>query len=155
METFVSAVKTVWVTDDDEEDLIIFVDTLQSIHPSIKLTGLSGSDELLNALAFSSTPDLLFLDLYMPCTNGKDCLAAIRAQQKFENLPIIIYSSSTNPADISYAYEAGANLYIHKPCTYNELCAVMDSVLQLNWNNPKEITSTHYLGGKYVPFMAK
>lgn len=155
MGTFVSAVETVWVTDDDEEDLIIFVDVLQSIHPSVKFTGLSSSDELLNALTFSSTPDLLFLDLYMPYTNGKDCLAAIRAQQKFENLPIIIYSSSTNQADISYSFEAGANLYIHKPCTYDELCTVMERVLQLDWNNPKEVTSTHYMGGKHVPFMAQ
>jgi CheY-like chemotaxis protein len=155
MGTIVSTVKTIWVTDDDEEDLLIFIDILRSLYPSVKLTGLSSGVELINALSFSPTPDLLFLDLYMPCTNGKDCLAAIRAEQKFENLPIIIYSSSTTTTDIGNAYKAGANLYIRKPYSYSELCLVMEKIMQLDWSNPKEITSTHYMGGKHVPFMAQ
>lgn len=155
MGTIVSTVKTIWVTDDDEEDLLICIDALKSLYPSVKLTGLNSGDELVHALSFSPIPDLLFLDLYMPCTNGKDCLAAIRAEQKFDKLPVIIYSSSITTTDISNAYKAGANLYIRKPYTYSELCSVMGKVLQLDWNNPKEITSTHYMGGKHVPFMAQ
>ena len=155
METIVSEVKTIWVTDDDEEDLQIFIDVLKSLYPSVNLTGLSSGNELINSLSFSPTPDLLFLDLYMPCTDGTDCLTAIRAEQKFKNLPIIICSSSTATIDIDKAYIAGANLYIYKPYAYSELCTVIERILQLDWSNPKEITSTHYMGGKPVPFMAQ
>lgn len=153
MEVFTSKVRTIWITDDDEDDLIIFRDALQDIASTAHLTELRNGDELLNALCILPAPDLLFLDINIPGKNGEQCLKEIRTQSKFYDLPIIVYSSSYKPSTIERSYELGASLYIRKPSSFDEITLILKKLLQLDWNQWKEITSNHFVDGKYVPFM--
>lgn len=150
---FTSIVKTIWITDDDPDDLEIFSDALSEIYPSAHLTTLSSGEELLKQLSLLPAPDLLFLDINMPC-NGHDCLKTIRSQHKFQCLPIIIYSSSFRELDVADSYQLGANLYLKKPISYRSLLAALKQILQLDWTQPQDITSRQFVGNKYVPFTA-
>lgn len=154
MEVFTSKVKTIWITDDDDDDLIIFRDVIQNISPAIELKEFRNGEELLNALAILSAPDLLFLDINMPLKDGQQCLEEIKKQRQFAELPIIVYSSSPKPLDIFNSYESGASLYIRKPSSFDEIVLILRKALQLDWKQCKEITSSHFVDGKYVPFMA-
>lgn len=154
METFNSVVKTIWITDDDSDDLDFFQDAVKEIYPLAQLTTLSSGEELIEKLSLLPAPDLLFLDISMPCKGGHDCIKEIRSRNEFRSLPIVIYSSSPNPLDVTYSYGLGANLYLRKPTKYSDIVLLLRKVLQLDWKKPGEITNNMFVGGNYVPFTA-
>jgi CheY-like chemotaxis protein len=60
-------------------------------------------------------PCLVLLDLKFPKLNGLEVLAWIRQQSSLKKLVVVMFSSSSQPADVDRAYELGANSYIQKP----------------------------------------
>jgi len=66
-------------------------------------------------------PQLVLLDLRMPRLDGFDVLARIRAEPALSGLVIVIFSSSSEARDINRAYGLGANSYMVKPHSMEEL----------------------------------
>ena len=60
-------------------------------------------------------PDVILLDLKMPGLEGLSLLGWIRSHADVRLTPVIVFSSSDDPADIRGAYELGANAYVRKP----------------------------------------
>jgi len=81
----------------------------------------------------SVIPHILFLDLNMPCKTGHDCLKEIRANPRFKDLSIAIYSTSSSEKDIEDTFIGGANVYIKKPNDFNKLKKVIKDVVNMNW----------------------
>ena len=73
-------------------------------------------------------PLLVLLDLKMPRTNGFDVLRWIRSQSHFKQLPVVIFTSSNHAADMAKAYEYGANSYLLKPVTLEDLVETLKAV---------------------------
>ncbi len=67
---------------------------------------------LLKTIDFEK-PDLLLLDIWMPVLSGDQVIKTIRADSKLRNLPIIMYSASSEGEAI--AEKSGADDYISKP----------------------------------------
>ena len=152
METKNPQIINVWLADDDQDDCEIFKDILQQILPLATLTIIGNGEILLNSLTPARKPDILFLDINMPCRNGLDCLVEIRAQRHFSRLPIIIFSSSTQTKHIDASYDYGANLYYSKPASFQELIAGLSNLLTMDWSDPYTVTKNHYINNKFVPF---
>jgi DNA-binding response OmpR family regulator len=72
-------------------------------------------------------PDLLLLDIWMPILSGDQILKTIKAEPKFSNLPIIMYSASAE--GLAIAQKAGADDYISKPFDMNDLEAKITALL--------------------------
>src|SRR5882757_6605077 len=101
--------------DDDLDDREIFSWVMKSIYPSSKIDSASDCLEALDKLKdHQYNPDLIFLDLNMPRMHGLDCLRQIRQMERRRHNPVIIYSTSSNPHDISQSRSAGASEYIVK-----------------------------------------
>ena len=60
-------------------------------------------------------PDLIVLDINMPKLDGIEVLERLRQDTRTRLTPVVILTSSTQPDDISRAYQAGANSYLSKP----------------------------------------
>ena len=60
-------------------------------------------------------PDVILLDLMMPVVNGFDILAALRADDRFRHIPVIVLTSSTNAGAKLKALELGATDFLAKP----------------------------------------
>ncbi|MBI3160753.1 MAG: response regulator [Chloroflexi bacterium] len=73
-------------------------------------------------------PQIVLLDLKLPRASGFDVLAWVKSQPRLRNLPIIVLSSSDEPADMRRAYAAGANSYLVKPSDYRQLAALVASI---------------------------
>lgn len=65
-------------------------------------------------------PCLVLLDLKLPKLSGLDVLEWIRRQRHFQQLVVVVFSSSGQPEDVRRAYELGANSYIEKPCNIDD-----------------------------------
>ena len=68
-------------------------------------------------------PDLVLLDLNLPCRNGFEVLEWIRQQPWCSGLIVHVMSSSARATDVAKAYTLGANSYVVKPSRVEELIA--------------------------------
>jgi DNA-binding response OmpR family regulator len=80
-------------------------------------------------LAAAALPDLLVVDMNMPEVNGMDVVKWIRGSKRFQTVPILMLSSETHPELVRAAVEAGANAYLFKPTTLEDLEAALKKVL--------------------------
>lgn len=145
-------IRSIFIADDDSDDLLLFRDALEKVDPAIKLENVSNGIALLSLLSHMS-PDLLFLDLDMPGKNGLECLVEIRKNPSQDLLPIVVFSSTTRPANIETAYEMGADLFFIKPANFNDLIVSIKAILALNWKDPSKIKEQYFINGRYVAFM--
>jgi two-component system, OmpR family, phosphate regulon response regulator PhoB len=75
-------------------------------------------------------PDLLLLDVMLPDGNGFDILAQLRGRPEFSTLPIVLLTARTELVDIRKGLALGADGYITKPYSKNQLAEVIGHVLK-------------------------
>jgi two-component system, chemotaxis family, response regulator Rcp1 len=73
-------------------------------------------------------PDLILLDLNLPKTSGFEVLFNIQASEGLRSIPVIVFTSSTLAADREKALALGADEYISKPQSLDELIKTISSV---------------------------
>lgn len=128
------------VADDDTDDQFMLKEAFSSLNFDKEICSVENGEELLDYLnkkgKFSDVslpvPKLILLDLNMPKIDGRQCLRLIKENKNLCKIPIIIFSTSNNPEDISQSYELGANSYIIKPYSYNELVEIIE-VIKKYW----------------------
>ncbi|MBA4849225.1 response regulator [Emticicia sp. BO119] len=118
------------LADDDEDDRIFFKEALSETVSSATINTANDGLELMNMLS-DKLPDAIFLDLNMPFKNGQECLYEIKTNRRYKNIPVVIYSTSSNVDQINSTFKAGANLYISKPDSYIELKIILKKVFTL------------------------
>lgn len=123
------------LADDDDDDRTLFKEAIEEIKIKTKLSLFKDGRELMDFLTSPNIvlPEIVFLDLNMPIKNGMQCLQEIRKHSHLKELLVAIYSTSSSEADIEETFINGANIYINKPNSFEELKKAMDKVLQLNW----------------------
>lgn len=123
------------LADDDEDDRLFFTDAFDELKINTKVQTFNDGVELMNYLNQDNAtlPQVLFLDLNMPKKNGKECLHEIKANEKFKDLAIAIYSTSSSEEDIEDTFVSGANIYIKKPNDFNALKKILSDVVTINW----------------------
>ena len=108
---------TILVVEDDAPIRNLMVTTLKT-HDYKYLTAPTGSDAIM--LASSHNPDVVFLDLGLPDTDGIEVIRQIRS---WSNMPIIVISARSEDEDKITALDAGADDYLTKPFSVEELLA--------------------------------
>lgn len=149
--TFQQTVRSMVLADDDPDDHYFFRGALSEADPQIILTIVENGEALLQLLT-NYLPDIIFLDLDMPGKNGLECLTSLRNKSVTRNIPIVIFSSTSRPANIETAYEMGADLFFIKPASYHELKDSVKAILDLNWKDPSEVKERFFKNGKYTAF---
>ena len=73
-------------------------------------------------------PDLILLDLNLPKKDGREVLAAVKADPDLRRIPVVILTSSGAEEDIARTYELHANCYIRKPVDLEQFISVVKNV---------------------------
>ena len=120
----------VLLADDDADDRMLFEDAVTELDIKVDFRTVKDGAELMNYLHGSGIilPQLLFLDLNMPFKNGFQCLEEIRSLKAFDDMCIIIYSTTARPSDIDLGYAKGANLFLQKPNSFTELKETLQKI---------------------------
>lgn len=106
--------------DDDEDDREIFISIVEAAYPAISLSVATNGQEALQALqATSIQPDLIFLDLNMPLMNGQQFMEAIKLDNRLQQIPVVILSTSSDKTTIRDMKALGAVHFITKPDKYS------------------------------------
>lgn len=120
--------------DDDREDFDLVREALQSRQLTVDLYWAENGDEAMDFLfrlgryADAPTPNLILLDLNMPGKNGFEVLRDLKTHRDLRKIPIVIFTSSRDRRNISRGYNIGANSFMLKPLTFNELANAMQSL---------------------------
>jgi two-component system response regulator len=85
-------------------------------------------------------PRLIVLDLKIPKVTGLQVLAQLRAEEKTRTVPVIVFTSSREPRDVTLSYQAGANSYVIKPLEYKDFFESVQRIIHywLGVNYPDE-----------------
>ena len=122
--------RQILVVDDLDNNREVLVNFL---HPLGFHVLEASSGEAAIALAHEHHPDGILLDLVMPEMDGWEVTRRLREEPLFQELPIVIVSASTLPADESQCYQAGANEFLPKPIGFGQLLRIIEKYLQLEW----------------------
>jgi len=74
-------------------------------------------------------PRLIVLDLKLPKVNGLQVLAHLRGEEKTRTVPVIVFTSSKEPRDVTLSYQAGANSYVIKPLEYKDFFEAVQRII--------------------------
>lgn len=123
--------KTLYLIDDDVDDLEFFCEAVEKVDPSITCLTSSDSPSALRAFqAFDvPVPDLIFLDLNMPLVDGRKFLTELKKLRGYSQVPVIIYSTSSHSRDREETMKLGAAGFMTKPCSLTELTRELGTIL--------------------------
>lgn len=121
----------IFLADDDEDDRSIFHDAIKNLFPQANYTTAENGLEMLELLqkAPADLPDIVFLDINMPKLDGLDCLKRIKSSGTLNVLPVVMLSTSNDPATIKTAFNLGALYYAVKPATFDEIKALFQKII--------------------------
>ncbi|MEC8050972.1 MAG: response regulator [Myxococcota bacterium] len=112
------------VIDDSRAIRRILVKTLKEL--DIEVVEAGHGQEALDKLAAGEEVDLIMVDWNMPEMNGYDFIVAVRAQDKYSEIPIMMVTTESEMSQMTRAIEAGATEYLMKPFTKEMIAEKLD-----------------------------
>ncbi|MBI5935595.1 MAG: response regulator [Chloroflexi bacterium] len=111
--------RQIWTVDDDEEMLraIKLMLAVLNCEAATYLSARSAAQAVLDG----DRPDLMILDINMPEVTGLDMLEFVRRYPSTKNLPVVMLSTEASDVMIDRARSLGADAYVSKPVTLEEL----------------------------------
>ena len=114
-------------------------------HAPVDLKQAQSADEAWPLLE-QQRPDLILLDMMLPGMSGLDFLSRLRADRRFESVPVIIVSIRSDASFRRRAQELGVSRYLLKPFSPAVLRSEIEEALGVNWREYWKRASTGNLG---------
>ena len=122
------------IVDDDSDDRGLIKDAFLENNPDKNLILLENGESLidfLTTLSQTEYPSLILLDLNMPGKDGREALKEIKRNTKTHHIPVVVFSTSSLDKDRIVSYELGANCFLTKPSSYQEMIFLTDAIVKL------------------------
>lgn len=122
------------MADDDADDRLLTREAFDASQVANELRFVEDGVQLMDYLynrnqfadkAANPKPGIILLDLNMPKKDGRESLAEIRKDPQFNNIRVIVLTTSKAEEDIYRSYNLGAASYITKPVTFEALVEVI------------------------------
>ena len=104
---------TILLVEDDDIDALMFKRSISRLRPDIDIVrAINGQDAI--AILETLHPRLIVMDIRMPLMDGRETLAHLKSLEDFQQIPIVMMTTSDNPDDIEFCYQHHANAYMAK-----------------------------------------
>lgn len=124
----------VLLVEDDPGDVRLTEEALKRSKLLVMMNVVGDGEQALQYLrqvgpyAGSVRPDLVLLDLNLPKVDGREVLAAVKADPDLRPIPVVVLTTSAADADILKAYGLGGNCYITKPVGFDEFRRIVRAI---------------------------
>lgn len=112
---------SIFIIDDDPEEIALLLDAVYSIDNSIicfaSHNGINALEFLNNA---SLLPQLIIIDVKLPKLDGITCLSTIKNEERFFNIPVVMFSDSFSTNEVEESKKMGAVDFIKKPENFSD-----------------------------------
>jgi CheY-like chemotaxis protein len=131
--TSLSKKHIVLYADDDADDLMLIREAFDDFASNVEVVtfgdGKQAVTYLQNLSPNDPAPCVIVLDINMPLMSGKEALAAIRTMERFENIPVILFTNSSLLHDKNFATQYNAG-FITKPFDMNEMQNIPSQLME-------------------------
>ena len=125
-------IQLILLADDDADDCMFFEHAIKELSIPAKIVSVHDGEAVMKWLTNANIlPDIIFLDINMPCKNGAECLVEIKAIEHLKNIPIVIISTSLENEIVESLHKNGAHFYIRKPSSFAHLKILLSHVINL------------------------
>lgn len=121
-----STSKTVLIIEDEEDAAELFAEMMRV--SGFRVLKTSSSTPAIAMMA-AEKPDVIILDIMMPEVSGLDILRQMRREPELADIPVVVVSAKSMPADIKNGMEAGASTYLTKPVGFMDLKEAVERAL--------------------------
>jgi len=118
----VNGVKKVLVVDDSQAEIKLLQSMLQQ--GGYHSVAISDPTKIEEAIDFER-PNVILLDVVMPQRNGFQACRDLKNHESYSNIPVILVTSKSAPSDRYWGEQQGANGFVAKPFTPDELLEVV------------------------------
>ena len=131
---------TILHVEDDPNDTLLFQHACNKAGVVFDLQAVSDGDQAIAYLRGSNDfsdrqkhpfPKLILLDLKMPRVSGFDVLTWLQKEKLFNQVPVVVLTSSNHDADVQRAYDLGAKSYLVKPVGFEALVELVKTLPNL------------------------
>jgi CheY-like chemotaxis protein len=116
---------SILVVDDNEDDYEAVARAFKKVGMTNPVTLCTSGQEALDFLKSQAPtgdmPVLIMLDLNMPGMDGFQVLERIRRDAAVRQIPVVVWTTSSNKKDIDTCYQLGTNAYMQKPVIFDDL----------------------------------
>jgi CheY-like chemotaxis protein len=131
--------KRILLVDDDPDDQLIFEEALSEITSTIEcIIADNGKDALEKMNTVTSVPSIFFVDLNMPSMDGFELLSHIKNEKKFNTIPVVILTTSNNPADEKRCFDLGAAIFLTKTSNFRSFMEILRKILETDFQKVGE-----------------
>ncbi|MFB2839611.1 response regulator [Floridanema evergladense] len=118
------------IVEDSDEDFFTFERIVRKLSVTQAIYRCSDGDEALDFLYHrgqytnpeqAPRPSIILLDLNLPGIDGREILAQIKQDSELSIIPVVVFTTSSNPKDVEICYQQGVNSYMIKPINVNKL----------------------------------
>lgn len=124
----------VLLVEDDPGDVRLTEEALKRSKLLVMMTVVTDGEQALQFLRKVGPyegvvrPDLILLDLNLPKVDGREVLAAVKADPGLRPIPVVVLTTSAADSDILKAYGLGGNCYITKPVGFDEFRRIVRAI---------------------------
>ena len=119
--------------DDDPDDLLLVKEAFIRYSDSVEVVTAPNGEQAIAYLMgldpFDPAPCLIILDINMPRLDGKEALKKIRSLQRFNNIPVVLFTTSSYTLDREFASQHKAG-FITKPLDVRQIESIADQFVQ-------------------------
>jgi CheY-like chemotaxis protein len=117
------------LVEDNEGDILLTREALKEGKIKNEISVAKDGQQAIDMLnSATRLPDLILLDINLPKINGHEVLIAIKTDNRFKAIPVIMLSTSGAEHDIVTSYTNHANCFITKPVDFNRFMEVIRSI---------------------------
>ncbi|MEZ0324897.1 MAG: response regulator [Fimbriimonas sp.] len=122
----------IFLVEDSSDDEYLIRRAMERLFPEIRIRHSGTGEEALGELLAegAETPNLVLMDVRLPKLSGHEVLTALRRDDRYQRVPLVMLTSSKAPLDIAEAYSNGANGYVLKPLEFDEYIDKIAGMLQ-------------------------
>lgn len=129
--------KAILFADDSSSDRYLMIEACKQAGISNRLAVVEDGEQVLNYLegtgeyadrVLHPLPGLIILDVKMPKVSGLEALQRLRRLKEWATVPVLMLSASDLPLDVANAYRLGADAYLLKPSSLEELVELASAI---------------------------
>jgi len=126
---------SILIAEDDADDRFLLQTAFEEKGFGEKLLFVENGIEVMEYLDSMKSyqkaqayPKIILLDLNMPKKDGREVLRELKQHEKYKRIPILVFTTTKNENEIKRCYELGANTYIVKPASFEDLLTTIGHI---------------------------
>lgn len=123
--------KRVVLAENSAPDVILVKETLRTAGIEAELKVFPDGEECVRHLTTSDElPDAIIVDLNLPRVDGFEVLKVVRAERRYDGVPVVVLTSARGAEDRRRSFELGANAFIAKPPRLDDFLQTVGAEMQ-------------------------